>query len=323
MPDSHHPGSNSNSIAGHYIGRFAPTPSGPLHFGSLLAALASYLDARQQQGQWLVRMEDLDPPREQPGAADTILRQLEAHGLRWDSEVLYQSSRLDAYQAVLDELQHHQLAYPCDCTRQQIKAMGALYNGHCRRQPPTADSAVAYRIDTSHADHQTLNTVRFDDLFQGSQQWQMQQQCGDFIIKRRDGLFAYQLACAIDDDYQQITHVVRGSDLLDSTPRQYFLIALWRQLQNNTTPMPSYGHIPVAINPNGQKLSKQNLAPAIDSASASDNLLLALTQLNQPPPTELQGADTQTILDWACAHWQRERIPGTLTIDAPTSVAGG
>lgn len=283
-----------------YIGRFAPSPTGPLHFGSLVAALASYLDARHHGGQWLVRIEDIDPPREEPGAADTILRQLDNHGLHWDGAVLYQSHRNDAYFTALQGLKQAGLAYPCDCSRQRIRTMGGIYAGHCRDRaiPPAEDYAIRVRTHNSPID--------FQDLFQGSQQWRLNVTAGDFIIQRRDQLYAYQLACAVDDMHQGITHVIRGSDLLDSTPRQIHLM----QLQGATAPL--YGHIPVVIDTGGQKLSKQNHAPAIDTKQAVRNLSKALAWLKHPAPTEMANEDVQTLLQWAATYWDRTRIPPVL-----------
>ena len=197
----------SNGSPQAYIGRFAPSPSGPLHFGSLVAALASYLDARHYHGQWLVRIDDIDSPREVPGAADTILQQLHSHQLHWDGEVLYQSHRNDAYQEAIEQLNEQQLTYPCDCSRQGIKAMGGHYNGHCRYRNTPPKSSFAHRLHAKNA-----VDVTFDDLIQGEQCWPFKANGNDdFIVQRRDQLFAYQLACAVDDLYQGITHVVRGS----------------------------------------------------------------------------------------------------------------
>ncbi len=284
--------------SGKYIGRFAPSPTGPLHFGSLVAALASYLDARKHNGRWLVRMDDIDPPREEVGAADTILRQLSDHGLHWDGTVLYQSQRSHAYQDELQRLQKAGLAYPCDCSRQQVRAMGSVYNGHCRgrEMPPAQDYAI--RVVTGDR-----STIRINDLFQGMQEWDLASTTGDFIIQRRDRLFAYQLACALDDIHQGITYIIRGSDLLDSTPRQIWLMQL-----SGATP-PIYGHIPVVTDTTGQKLSKQNLAPAIDTTQALANLQLALAWLKHPVPPEVAAEGIDKLLVWAINCWDRKRIP--------------
>ncbi|UTW45137.1 tRNA glutamyl-Q(34) synthetase GluQRS [bacterium SCSIO 12696] len=269
-----------------YIGRFAPTPSGPLHFGSLVAALASYLDAKRHNGHWLVRIDDIDPPREVPGAADTILRQLEAHGLYWDSGVLYQSTRNEAYQAALEQLN----TYPCDCSRQAIRVMGGLYNGHCRQRqlPPPNDYALRVKITKPME-------VAFNDSIQGHQNWPVKTNGNDdFIVWRRDGLVSYQLACAVDDLYQGITHVVRGRDLLDSTPKQIYLM---HQLSEGKA-VPSYGHIELVMGNDGQKLSKQNLSPAIEKEEAAENLSQALCHLKLQPPEGLASAPVEELIQW-------------------------
>lgn len=292
-----------------YIGRFAPSPSGPLHFGSLVAAVASYLDARHCSGQWLVRMDDIDPPREAPGAADAILRQLEAHSLLWDGEVFYQGQRNSAYQQALDYLHEQCLTYPCDCSRQSIRAMGGLYNGHCRYRQMPPKGSFALRLHVKKPVY-----VTFDDLVQGRRQYPFKANGNDdFIVHRRDGLFAYQLACAVDDLHQGITHIIRGSDLLDSTPRQIYLM----QLLQPSAQIPQYGHIPVAVGADGQKLSKQNLAAAIDPAQAAKNIHTALCWLQHTPPGELRGAAAEELLAWGVKHWRRDQIPRAMKIAAP------
>ncbi|MYM64324.1 tRNA glutamyl-Q(34) synthetase GluQRS [Pseudomaricurvus sp. HS19] len=280
-----------------YIGRFAPSPTGELHQGSLLTAVASWLDARQHHGQWLVRMEDLDPPREQPGAAEAILRALEAHGLEWDGEVMYQSEHHDAYQACLDELARRELIYPCNCNRQRLQSLTA-YDGHCLQHPP-ASGPVALRVKTPASGEDELC---FDDLLQGRQCQQLRSEVGDFVLRRKDGLYAYQLAVVVDDIAQGITHVLRGCDLLDSTPRQLWL---FRLLQ---APAPQFGHLPVVVNPEGQKLSKQTFAAPLQAVQASHNLWLALHRLQLQPPPELRGADCQTLLAWGLNHWHRGAV---------------
>jgi glutamyl-Q tRNA(Asp) synthetase len=290
-----------------YIGRFAPSPTGPLHFGSLVSALASYLHARSQQGQWLVRMEDLDPPREQPGAADQILTSLEKHGLSWDGAVLYQSQRHTAYGEALETLRKADLIYPCHCTRQDLQALGGVYDGRCRNQQVTTHKPHALRLKLYDlpAPWQALpEIVSFTDLFQGQQHQDLRREAGDIIVKRRDGLFAYQLAVVVDDIAQGITHVVRGSDLLEVTGRQWLLFRLL-----GARP-PQFGHIPLALHPNGQKLSKQNHAPPLNSAEAGTNLWRALGFLGQNPPADLYNAPPAEVLSWASAHWQTAQIAG-------------
>ena len=285
-----------------YIGRFAPSPTGPLHKGSLLAALASFLDARANGGQWLLRIDDLDPPREVPGAGDLILRQLDAHGLHWDGPVFYQSARLDAYQAALQQLSAAGLLYTCYCNRARLRTLDGCYDGTCRIQPldfnaPPPDKPYAIRIQLPEQ-----AAITFDDLVQGPQHVDLAK-TGDFILRRRDQLPAYQLACSLDDGYQRISHVIRGSDLLDSSPRQMHLM---RCLGLRT---PHYGHIPVLSNAQGQKLSKQNHAPELNSDKVQTNLLAGLRLLGLLAPSELHKASRQQVLDWAIEHWQRHKIP--------------
>ncbi|HSX51806.1 MAG TPA: tRNA glutamyl-Q(34) synthetase GluQRS [Cellvibrio sp.] len=292
-----------------YIGRFAPSPSGPLHFGSLVSALASYLDAKANRGQWLVRMEDLDPPREQPGAAKAILQSLEDHGLHWDGTVIYQSQRSNAYQSCLDALLQAGLVYPCTCSRQDLTAMGGIYNGHCRNHPidsTTNDhNNIALRLKLYDLpDRATSELIHFNDIFQGPQTQNLRTQAGDQILKRRDGFFAYQLAVVVDDIAQGITHIIRGSDLLEVTGRQLFFFDLLGAT------LPQFGHVPLAIQANGQKLSKQNHAKAIDGKRAGRNLWDGLAFLGQEPPAELTEASTAEVLDWGINHWQRSAVRG-------------
>ncbi len=284
-----------------YIGRFAPSPSGPLHFGSLVAGLASYLDARSAQGQWLLRMEDLDPAREPPSAADQILSTLDVFGLHWDGPVLYQSTRLEAYANALANLQRRGLLYSCDCSRQQILAIGGVYDNRCRQRglPPTA-GALRVKVPDE--------TFRFVDAIQGAQHQHLLRECGDFVLRRKDGLFAYQLAVIVDDDMQNITHIVRGSDLLDSTPRQLYLQGLLGY------PTPQYAHIPVAVNDNGQKLSKQHFATPLDLQRPNVQLLAALRFLGQKPSPDLACASTAELLTWGVTHWDIQAVPKLATI---------
>jgi len=258
-----------------YIGRFAPSPTGPLHFGSLLAALASFLDARANKGKWLVRVEDLDPPREPDGSADLILQQLLDLGMSWDDEVLYQSSRLDAYEEIMAKLQDKGLCYPCDCTRGQIRDMGLVYNGSCRERISPPEKPYALRLKTDAVE------IGFDDEIQGHFAQQIEADVGDFVIRRKDELFAYQLAVVVDDEFQNITHVVRGWDLLDSTPRQIYLQRILDYQEMH------YAHIPIIVDEKGQKLSKQAFAPSIETDRASDAIYKALTFLGQAPGPEI------------------------------------
>lgn len=291
-----------------YVGRFAPSPTGPLHFGSLIAAVASFLQARSQQGRWLVRMEDLDPPREVPGAADQILRLLEAYGLGWDGEVLYQSRRAELYRSILERLQEAGHAYECGCSRKEIAAsapsgaVGPIYPGTCRGGLATGRIARAIRLRTHD------EVIELEDRVQGPLRQRLESEIGDFVILRGDGLFAYQLAVVVDDAAQGITEIVRGADLLTSTPRQVFL----QHVLGLATP--SYLHVPVAVTPDGDKLSKQTLAPALPLNDPVPHLLDALGFLNQRPPLELRAAGLEELWDWAIRHWDWRRIPRVSSI---------
>jgi len=297
------PPSLVNSTHTHYRGRFAPSPTGPLHLGSLIAALASYLDARHHQGVWLLRMDDLDPPREEPGAATSILESLEHHGLYWDETVLFQGTRGEAYEAALQQLAGRGHLFQCDCTRAQLGPGGAC-NGRCEGRQNELAAAHSTRVRVPPA-----TIIHFLDQHQGEQEEALGRNTPDFILRRKDGLTAYQLAVVVDDAFQGITHVVRGADLLDSTPRQLFL----QQLLG--LPQPHYCHLPVITTAQGQKFSKQNKTPALDNARATCNLRLALRFLGQPsPPAGLR--DTRTVLRFASEHWAPAAIPAGLAIAA-------
>src|SRR5882672_12071788 len=243
-----------------YRGRFAPSPTGPLHLGSLVAAVGSFLEARTHSGEWLVRMEDLDPPRVVPGAADDILRTLRACGMEWGGTVVYQSTRHDAYHSALHRLREKGLVYPCACSRREIAdsaiagVEGLVYTGTCRASLPAGKAARALRIGTRGAQ------VAFDDALQGHNAHDVERDFGDFVLYRADDVFAYQLAVVVDDAEQGITDIVRGADLLASTPRQIYL----QQLLG--LPRPRYAHLPVAVDAMGEKLSKQTFAAAVDAA---------------------------------------------------------
>lgn len=290
------------------VGRFAPSPTGPLHRGSLVAAVASWLDARAAQGQWLVRMEDLDRPRCVPGAADTILRQLDAYGLHWDGAVLYQSQRDEAYAAALAKLVVHDLAYPCACTRAQLAGSASkpiyrnregetVYPGTCRVGQAPTQTARAWRVRVEDV------VVCLHDRIQGEVCQSLAREVGDFIVKRADGLFAYQLAVVVDDAFQGVTHIVRGADLLWNTPRQ---IHLQRLLGLAT---PQYAHVPLITNAAGQKLSKQTRAPALPTTGQSAVLAQALAALGHAPPADLHRAAPAELLAWAVAHWRIDLVP--------------
>lgn len=291
-----------------YTGRFAPSPTGPLHFGSLVAALASWLDARAANGIWLLRMEDLDKPREVPGAADAILRQLEALGLEWDGPVLYQSTRTARYVEVLDALERRGATYPCGCTRSEIADSalaidGArIYPGTCRDGLAPGRRARATRVRTASA------PIRFVDRLQGEIVQSVEREVGDFVLRRADGLIAYQLAVVVDDVDQGVTDVVRGADLLDSTPRQIWL----QRLLGYSTPR--YLHLPVALTTAGEKLSKQTGAQAVDAAKPLRELARALDFLCQPVP---DATTAESMLREALERWDVSLIHPVRSIVAP------
>lgn len=288
-----------------YRGRFAPSPTGPLHFGSLVAAVGSYLDARTQGGEWLVRMEDVDTPRNQPGAADDILRTLEAFGFAWDGPVLWQSTRLAAYGEVLETLKRSGQVYGCACSRKEIADSathaaidgGLAYPGLCRGGLPAGREARAWRLRVDDRE------IAFDDRLQGRIAQHLAHDVGDFVLRRADGLFAYQLAVVVDDAWQGMTDIVRGADLLTSTPRQ-----IWLQ-RCLGYPTPRYAHLPVAANPAGEKLSKQTRAAALDVAQAPALLVQALSFLGQAVPAALCRAPLAEVWAWALAHWSFAAIP--------------
>lgn len=289
-----------------YVGRFAPSPTGPLHFGSLIAALASYLDAKSKTGKWLLRMEDLDPPREPAGAAENILEQLQNLGFDWDGDVLYQSSRIQAYEQAMYSLTEQGMCFYCHCTRPRIQALGSVYDGQCRGNVRTTDST---EIEGAAIRVKTLDqVVTFQDRIQGHFQQNIQHHTGDFVIKRKDKLFAYQLAVVVDDGFQGITDVVRGYDLIDSTPRQIYL---QQYLQLAT---PRYAHFPVAADSSGNKLSKQHFADEISSSQGSKHLLQAMDFLGLSPDPALITETPATLLKWGIAHWDIQHIPKLATI---------
>ncbi|MEZ8188956.1 tRNA glutamyl-Q(34) synthetase GluQRS [Vibrio sp. 1F279] len=283
-----------------YIGRFAPSPSGPLHFGSLVAALGSYFQAKSNQGQWLVRMEDLDPPREMAGAADLILKTLEAYHLYWDGEVVYQSQRHDLYQAQIDQWVTDNQAYYCQCTRKQIKSLGGFYSGHCRDKGLVDSGEQAVRLCMD------FPIESFDDVRHGTIQIPKALAEEDFIIKRRDGLFAYNLAVVLDDIEQGVTEVVRGADLIEPTGRQ---ISLYKTLKQKTV---SYLHLPLATDGLGNKLSKQNHATAIDLDNPKPTLINAMRFLGFDIPNALFEASMDKVLLWGCQQWNVNQLPDSL-----------
>jgi glutamyl-Q tRNA(Asp) synthetase len=294
----------------HYRGRFAPTPSGPLHFGSLVAAVGSYLDARSRGGEWFVRIDDLDPPRVVPGAADDILRTLAACGFEWEGAVVWQSRRAEAYHAALHRLRRDNLLYPCACSRRDIAdsavagAEGAVYPGTCRSGLPGERPARALRLDTRGG------SASFEDALQGQVEQNIASEVGDFVLYRSDGVFSYHLAVAVDDAEQGITDVVRGADLLASTARQ---ILLQRTLK---LPTPRYAHLPVAVDSSGAKLSKQTRAAPVNASKPLPALVTALQFLGHAPP-QAASERVDELWRWAMAEWRLGRVPHEQTRPAP------
>ncbi len=293
----------TDDITPAYCGRFSPSPTGPLHLGSLVAALGSYLQARTQAGRWLVRMEDVDQPRCRPQFADDILRTLEALGFAWDGEVMVQSRRTAAYRAALDRLVSEGWAFGCACTRKELADSarasdgGQVYPGTCRHGLVPGREARAWRIRCPDRE------VCFNDAVQGSISRNLAMDCGDFVLLRADGYFSYQLAVVIDDAEQGITQVVRGADLIESTPRQIHL------QQVLGFPTPSYAHLPLVLSPAGEKLSKQTKAVPVDPAQGVAALHFALRFLGQHPPAELCKAGLGEVWQWAQENWRVGDVP--------------
>ena len=288
-----------------YIGRFAPSPTGPLHFGSLVAAVASYLQARAHDGLWLVRIEDIDPPREQPGATDLILQALDNYGFEWGGDIIYQSASRAAHDDALERLRSSGFAYPCGCSRKDLAdvprgPLGTIYPGTCRAGCDTEEFAV--RLLTND------EPITFVDALQGKQVQHLESESGDFVIRRRDGLIAYQLAVVVDDALQGITEIVRGIDIMASTQRQIWLQRLLE------CPTPDYAHIPVITHDQGDKLSKLTGAPGIPLDEVRPSLVAALEALRQEPPEGLARAPLREIWAWAVAHWKLESLQGLASI---------
>ena len=277
------------------MGRFAPSPTGPLHFGSLLAAVASYLEARRNAGRWLVRIEDIDPPREQAGASDMIVAALDNYGLEWDGPITFQSTSDPQHRQLLQQLLADGIAYECGCSRRDLAAiargpLGTIYPGYCRNGTSSVETAVRIRTND--------RPIEFADGLQGPQSQQLESESGDFIILRRDGLIAYHLAVAVDDHLQGVTEIVRGIDLMDSTPRQ-----IWMQ-QCLGLHTPDYQHIPVAVHADGDKLSKLTGAEGIPMYEVKPTLVAALRALGQKPPESLVDATLADVWAWAKEHWR-------------------
>ncbi|KMT66241.1 tRNA glutamyl-Q(34) synthetase GluQRS [Catenovulum maritimum] len=279
-----------------YIGRFAPSPSGPLHLGSLVAAIASYLDAKSNQGLWLLRIEDIDPPRQIKDADKIIQQQLNSFGLNWDGEILYQSTRLEAYQQQLNDWLRQDKAYCCNCTRQQIKANGGVHAATCKQLNLSSQgNAIRY--------NNPKNIEHFSDLIHGQVKVDSKQAFDDFVLFRRDGLYAYQLAVVLDDIFQKVSHVVRGQDLLETSVWQ---IALYNSLNQATV---QYAHLPLVLAQDGRKLSKQNGAPSVSEHDIAQQITQVLNILGQKPPLELNLESKETILTWAIDNWRPQQIP--------------
>lgn len=304
---------SNETIVTIYRGRFAPTPSGPLHFGSMVAAVGSYLDAKSQGGSWALRIDDLDPPRVAPGSVDSIFRCLEKFQMVWDGEVVFQRARMGAYQAALDQLRTRGLVYACACSRKEIGDAGLdgphgpVYPGTCRKGLPPGREARAWRVHTGDT------AIEFVDLLQGRVRQDLEREIGDFVLFRADQVFAYHLACAVDDSAQGITHVVRGADLMASTPRQIYLQRLLG------LPTPEYLHLPIALNAAGEKLSKQTLADPVEPDRAAVILADVLRFLKHPPPDEVSADGVSALWRWALENWRRDRLPGIVSPGAPTA----
>jgi len=295
-----------------YCGRFAPSPTGPLHLGSIVSAVGSYLQAKSNNGKWLLRIEDLDPPREVKGAADAILTRLETLGLYWDDTVLYQSQQIDAYTHALERLVSQDILFACRCSRKTLEQALAnnslkIYPGTCRKhqisgrpkfsaQFTSQLKKVAIRVNVDD------RIIEFTDAVQGTLRQQLDAEVGDFVIRRVDGLIAYQLAVVVDDAQQDITEVVRGADLFDNTPRQIFLQQLL------SLPRPNYVHLPLVVDAKGIKISKQTQAPSLNMQKPVACLHKALDFLGQDPPTELLHDNLNDLWQWAFANWDITKV---------------
>lgn len=294
---------NNPPFVTNYRGRFAPSPTGPLHFGTLVAAVGSYLEAKSHDGEWLVRIENLDTQREISGASSEILRTLESLEMEWDHDVVYQSERNSVYQTTLAILDEYGVIYPCTCTRREIAdssitgVSGPVYPGTCRSNLLNKKQIGALRVITDNS------LVKFKDALRGQISQRLESETGDFVLRRADGIYAYQLAVVVDDAEQGITHVVRGADLLDSTPRQIYLQKLLGY------PILEYMHLPVAVNNQGKKLSKQNLATPLDISNPVAQLIATISFLGQEPPTELLKNSISSFWEWAVKNWCPEKIP--------------
>lgn len=274
----------------------------------MVAAVGSYLDAKSHGGTWALRIDDLDPPRVAPGAVDSIFRCLEKFQMHWDGEVVFQSARTGAYQEALDQLRNRGLVYACACSRIEIGDAGLdgpVYPGTCRKGLPPGREARAWRVRTGDS------AIEFVDLLQGRVRQNLDREIGDFVLFRADQVFAYHLACAVDDSAQGITHVVRGADLMASTPRQIYLQRLLR------LPTPNYLHLPIALNAAGEKLSKQTLADPVEPDRAAVILADVLRFLKHSPPDEVSADGVSALWRWALENWRRDRLPDVVSAGAP------
>ena len=282
-----------------YRGRFAPSPTGPVHFGTLIAAVGSYLQARTNNGKWLIRMEDVDTTRKLEGSDKEILDTLEAFGFEWDGEIIYQSEQTEHYENALQQLISRSLVFPCTCTRKQLTSSNnSIYPGTCRSKLLPNEDEHALRLLAKDI------TIEFSDRVMGKQSQNIAYQCGDFVIKRRDALFAYQLAVVVDDAMQNITEIVRGSDLLDSTPRQIYI----QQLLGYQTP--AYCHLPLAVDSNGDKISKSEGGARVDVNNKEKLVCKVLEFLGQNPPLDLADSDIDDIWKWSIDNWNVNNVPG-------------
>lgn len=285
-----------------YIGRFAPSPTGPVHFGTLAAAVGSYLQAKSQQGKWLLRIEDVDETRKVEGTDTDIIHTLETFGFEWDGDVLYQTTQKQFYNHALKQLANQSLVFPCTCSRKLLNEQLSetetrIYPGTCRNRSFPEVEEHAIRIIA------TNKLIEFDDIIMGNQLQHIKNDCGDFVIKRRDGLFAYQLAVVVDDAMQGVTEIVRGSDLLDSTPRQIYL----QQLLGYSTP--AYAHLPLAVDEAGNKISKSTGPAKVDISQKQQLLHRALGFLGQNPPADLPHSGTEATWQWAIENWEISKVP--------------
>jgi glutamyl-Q tRNA(Asp) synthetase len=286
-----------------YRGRFAPSPTGAVHYGTLIAAVGSYLQAKKNQGKWFLRIDDIDVTRKIEGADTGIIKTLESFGFEWDGEIIYQSSQTRHYQQALEQLISQSLVFPCLCSRKQLADSSSdIYPGTCRDRRLPEKKQHALRVMAKNID------IEFNDVVMGIQKQNIEKQCGDFIIRRRDGLFAYQLAIVVDDAMQNITEIVRGADLLSSTPRQIYL------QQRLNYPTPSYCHLPLAVDEAGNKISKSEGATKIDINNKEYLLLSVLNFLGQQPPEALFKSDITDIWEWAIKHWQIDLVPAVKSI---------